>query len=258
MNRIRIRRSALVLPLALVALLVLGTDPSMAQGGPTYQRTVYSAKFLCGQYQPSGTCLLSGATCTSDADCTAAAGPCVLREGPVKPGNYETAINIVNPTQFPITFVKKAVLLFNSDPATPVPAPGTFEQPQPPGNLFSAQLDPNWGMEVDCPDIRQVLLAMSPPNPPTEPPFLKGFVVIETFAAGELLDIEAAYTSHGFPGTADYVCSLPGTTLDGQPCDPSGVNDPCLAAGGSCVPVADLTAEGFSLDVERVEGAVTP
>ena len=257
MKSFQMMRSALVLPAALVAVVLLGTDPAMAQGGVT--RTVYSAKFLCGEYQPSRSCLLTGSPCVVDADCPVAGDTCEGRHGPVKPGNYETAINVVNPTQFPITFVKKAVLLFNSDPANPVPTPGTFEQPQPPGTLFSAQLDPNWGLEIDCPDIRQVLLGMPPPATGTPLPFLKGFVMIETFATGELLDIVAAYTSHGFTEVEGFLCDLPGSPFDGLPCDPADSTDPCLAAGGVCVSsVVGRTEEGFSIDVEDVEGKITP
>jgi hypothetical protein len=260
MKRFQIVRSALVLPTVLAAMAFLGTDSARAQGGVAFQRTVYSAKFLCGQYQPSGVCLATGVNCVTDADCPAG-DTCDTREGPVKPGNYETAINVVNPTQFPLVFVKKAVLLFNADPANPVPTPGTFEEPQPPGVLISAQLPANWGLEIDCPDIRQVLLGIPPPSPPTGDPsfFMKGFVVIETFVAGELLDIVAAYTSHGFTPLVENICSLPGSPLDGQPCDPADATDPCLAAMGVCGPrVVGIVEEGFSVDVEKVEGRVIP
>ena len=134
---------------------------------------VYAVKFLCGTY----TIGASG----------------IIREGPVKPGNYQTAINIHNPNpNASILFTKKAVLMFDS-----LNPPMDFERPMPPGKRLDAGLEPDWGMEIDCPDIRQVLLNLPPP--PGQEPFIKGWVVIEVKANRPLpLDVVAAYTSHGF------------------------------------------------------------
>ena len=87
---------------------VEATEPPPATSA--FLRTTYAAKFLCGEFQP--------------------ADDPTLGEGPVKPGNYETAINVVNPTRKPITFVKKAVLLYDS-----TQPPTGHEIPQPPGPL---------------------------------------------------------------------------------------------------------------------------
>jgi hypothetical protein len=250
MSRLKVVASALVIPVALVMVLSQGILSAEAQT----DRKVYSAKFLCGEFQPTGVCVSGpvGAPCQTDADCPSPGGPgiCEPREGPVKPGNYQTAINVVNPTRKPILFVKKAVLLYSNDPDKPVPTPGTFEEPQPPGPIFSAFLEENWGLEIDCPDIRIQLLGLPPPPNEGPPSFIKGFVEVEVFDPDEQLDIVAAYTTHGFTGS--NVCSLPGSPLDGQPCDPNLATDLCLASGGLCVP-GPISEEGFSIDVEEVE-----
>jgi hypothetical protein len=246
-----------MLPVALAVVASVAIAPAEAQAN---QRTVYAAKFLCGEFERTGICItgIVGASCTTNADCVDPTGEgiCQLREGPVKPGNYQTAVNIHNPTRKPITFVKKAVLLFSNDPANPVPDPGTFEQPLPPGPYFSAFLERNWGMEIDCPDIREVLLGMPPPTDPTVPlPFIKGYVVLETFGSREILDVVAAYTTHGFTPRFGFLCSLPGTPVDGQPCDPDISTDPCFAAGGLCLEsVVGKVEEGFSTEIETVFG----
>lgn len=131
-------------------------------GGPF----VYAAKFACGRFlgerQPA-------------------------EEGPVEPGSYATAINIHNPHPRAVTFVKKAVLLF-------VGTEGEkgFEIPRPPHRARTAELGPDWGMEIDCRDIREVLLSDQPGVPgPQAPIFIKGWVVIE---CPEPLDVVAVYT----------------------------------------------------------------
>jgi hypothetical protein len=50
-------------------------------------------------------------------------------------------------------------------------------------------LEPDFGFEIDCADIREVLLGL-PPVPPT---FVKGWVVIES-PYGEPIDVVAVYT----------------------------------------------------------------
>ena len=168
---------------------VIGLPPYVggvaeAQGPPGLQITppvdVYAAKFLCGT-------LLPGAAAT---------------EGPVKPGNYLTAINVHNPHGRVAVFQKKALLLFRADiPST------QSETPMPPGPLFTVDLKPDWGLEIDCDDIRNVLLGAAHIPPQV---FIKGFVVIEI--AGSIvpppakvlpplaLDVVPAYTAHGFVG----------------------------------------------------------
>ena len=143
--------------------------------GPALPTDVYAAKFLCGTHTPPV--------------------PGVV-EGPVKPGNYQTAINVHNPNRSTVSFRKKAILLFRAD-APPVP-----EQPQPPGAFVQAGLKANWGLEIDCNDIRNVLL--DPAIAPPDPIFMKGWVVLEVVGGStsqggpKPLDVVAAYTAHGF------------------------------------------------------------
>lgn len=129
---------------------------------------VYTAKFICGCFKPE-----KG------------------EEGPVEPGSYTTAINIHNPNYCTVTFVKKAVLLFD---ATWKGNEG-FEIPRPPYTPRTASLDPDWGMEIDCADIRDVLLRQpTGALGPQAPTFIKGWVVIES---PEPLDVVAVYTARG-------------------------------------------------------------
>ena len=134
--------------------------------------TVYSVKFLCGEFKGS----------------TAAAGQV---EGPVRPGLYSTAINIHNPhPSRPVSFRKKAILLFAGSSVDKAEEP---EIPKPPGPLHGVELRPDWGMEIDCFDIRKVLL----PNAPPPPVFIKGWVVLEVISPFQL-DVEAVYTAQSF------------------------------------------------------------
>jgi hypothetical protein len=130
---------------------------------------VYAVKFLCGSFLPDA---------TTEA------------EWPVKPGNYLTAINVHNPNRVPIFFRKKAVLLYRAD------KPPKPEQPMPPGELFPVELGPDWGVEVDCGEIRSKLLGGVVPSPI----FIKGWVVFEVTGNPEplQLDVTAVYTSHGW------------------------------------------------------------
>jgi hypothetical protein len=139
-------------------------------------KDVYAVKFLCGSLLPNAT--------TPPQDGV---------EWPVKPGNYLTAINVHNPNPASVAFKKKAVLLYrfgqHFEP----------EQPMPPGKLVDAALKDDWGLEIDCADIRSKLLGGAVP-PPT---FIKGWVIIEVTGAQynlepRPLDVTAVYTSHGW------------------------------------------------------------
>ncbi len=161
--------------------------------GPPLPADSYAAKFLCGTQRAP----LPGTV-----------------EGPVKPGNYQTAINVHNPNRSAVAFRKKAVLLFRADAPPPVP-----EQPQPPGLFVQAGLKANWGLEIDCNDIRTVLL-----DPAVAPPdhiFMKGWVVLEvvsgTPAGPKPLDVVAAYTAHGFTTDAAGLTANSGFALDVVP-----------------------------------------
>ena len=69
----------------------------------------------------------------------------------------------------------------------------------PPGHKVPAGLEPDWGMEIDCPDIRTVLLQTPAATPLS---FIKGWVVIKVpptpVKGAKLLDVVAAYTAHDF------------------------------------------------------------
>jgi hypothetical protein len=142
-------------------------------------KDVYAVKFLCGNLKAFGDERV---------------------EAPVQPGNYLTAINVHNPNPGSISFKKKAVLLFNAE------KPGEPEQPMSPGRLFEVSLKDDWGMEIDCSDIRNRLLKGIVPAAPV---FIKGFVVIEVSGAGPRLeprplDVTAVYTSHGWNLSGAY------------------------------------------------------
>ena len=129
---------------------------------------VYAAKFVCGSMpEPSQP----------------------TQEGPVEPGSYATAINIHNPSpREAVRFLKKAVLLFSEAEAV---KEGRFEVPKPPSARREVQLDPDYGMEIDGPDIRQELLSGQDVPAPL---FIKGWVVIESPLP---LDVVAVYTVRG-------------------------------------------------------------
>jgi hypothetical protein len=141
------------------------------------QKDVYAVKFLCGSFLPKSP--------TPPVDGV---------EWPVKPGNYFTAINVHNPNRGSISFQKKAVMLYRAD------KPPKPEEPMPPGKLFEASLKEDWGLEIDCSDIRNKLLSGTAPGAPT---FIKGWVVIEVMGTPNHLeprpiDVTAVYTSHGW------------------------------------------------------------
>lgn len=78
--------------------------------------------------------------------------------------------------------------------------PLTPEEPMPPGKLFQASLRGDWGLEIDCADIRNYLLSGMAPSAPT---FIKGWVVTEvTGTPNQMgprpLDVTAVYTPHGW------------------------------------------------------------
>jgi hypothetical protein len=132
---------------------------------------VYSAKFVCGEFKE------------------------MEIEGPVKPGNYATNINVHNPNRRTVLILKKAILLFDSSD----PDAGFPERPRPPTEEDPRKLRPDHGMEIDCRVIREQLLQ----GTPRAPTFIKGWVVIES-VSGHPLDVVAVYTarSAGPDGTA--------------------------------------------------------
>lgn len=120
---------------------------------------VYPVKFLCGEQTKI--------------------------EGPVKPANYATAINIINIFDLNVTFTKKAVL-----------ARSQHEEPGPISKKVKETLRPNQALEINCMDIRNLL------DIPTG--FIKGFVVIEVPITPGILPITPGIT----PGFADRVLEV--------------------------------------------------
>jgi len=151
-------------------------DPSAFQGqaegaafvGPGRVLLVYAAKFLCGRLPEHD--------------------PNV--EAPVGPGSYTTAINVHNPNHRTVRITKKAVLLF---PGSRKPEqPREPWRPEPP--VEPIELGPDYGVEIDCRDIREVLLSGVPLLAPA---FIKGWVVLECEAP---LDVDVVYTAQGLGG----------------------------------------------------------
>ena len=156
---------------------------------PLRAHHVYAAKFLCGELEQTD------------------------KEGPVQPGRYSTAVNVHNPHHVAVGFRKKAVLLY--DGRHPEHAK---EHPLPPAHSewpLIIQLEPDYGLEIDCPDIREVLLRDASGKPgPQAPIFIKGWVVIETLSSLPL-DVVAVYTTEavagGPGGPAIAIERVPGT-----------------------------------------------
>jgi hypothetical protein len=176
--------------LAVFAAALIGLTLASAQAGTAaVVADVYSVKFSCGEF---------GKQIQPNIDAKI--------EGPYKPGNYQTAINVHNPQiDTVVNFQKKAILLYSGKRPIKERA---FEQPTKPGQLVTAALPPDFGMLIDCQDIRAVLL----PGVAPAPTFIEGWVVlIVRVAAGApappRLDVTAAYTSHGYQCASSSVCT---------------------------------------------------
>jgi hypothetical protein len=162
--------------------LLLGSASAFAQEQIRFIE--YSAKFLCGE----------------------------AREGAsVRPGTYETSINIHNPQLFlgSVTFAKKAVL---------APRQGDPQKFKPKFR-DSSVLDADYAERVDCKRIRDKLLDPAAGGDP----FIEGFVVLVVIpipwpTEPRELDVVAVYTVDTPPRSisleiktiAPRVLSLPG------------------------------------------------
>jgi hypothetical protein len=152
-----LRRGALA-----TTVLLLGSGSAFAQAAQI-RFVEYSAKFLCGVVEAKGPASAA-----------------------VRPGTYETSINIHNP-QLPITplpsvtFVKKAVLALPEG-----------EKPIPPSGFRRDVLQADFAEQVDCKVIRSIL------GPAGTPPFIEGFVVLIVFPSPlttpHELDVVGVYT----------------------------------------------------------------
>lgn len=143
------------------AILVLGSSSAFAQVQIKFNE--YSAKFLCGVVENKE----PGAA-------------------PVRPGFYETTINIHNPmlptNPLPsVTFVKKVVLSLPEG-----------ERPIPPSPFRRDILQADFAEQVDCKIIRSML------GPAGASPFIEGFVVLivlpSPLAVPHELDVVGVYT----------------------------------------------------------------
>jgi len=218
----RFLRAKFLIPLTDVAiagatLLVVFSNSASGSATPPYWS--YAAKFQCGEFGK-----LIPASATSSP------------EGPVEPGNYQTAINVHNPSAaVSAAFNKKAVLLYVGG-ATNKPIPETaFEQPHPPRNDHQASLAADQGMLIDCQDIRSVLLPTATGGGTTAPTFIEGWVIIQepttpppgSTTPPEQLDVTANYTSHGYN------------------CSPAATTAACTAS--------TVTRNGFAQDFETIQ-----
>jgi len=146
---------------AAAMFLAVGSVPAFAQAPIRFVQ--YSAKFLCG---------------TVDVRSPGAAA--------VRPGIYETSINIHNPqlpvTPLPsVTFVKKVVLALPEG-----------EKPVPPSQFRLDRLQADFAEHVNCKIIRDMLGAAG------AAPFVEGFVVLivlpAPLATPHELDVVGVYT----------------------------------------------------------------
>ncbi|HST08734.1 MAG TPA: hypothetical protein VLL05_00030 [Terriglobales bacterium] len=120
----------------IVVMLVAAFQVVQAQ--ERIQFAEYSAKFLCGEEKGGG---------------------------PVRPGAYETSINIHNPEIVSsVTFFKKVVLA--------PPEPQAQKEPIPPSRFRRDVLKQDFAEHVDCKIIRSML------GPAGGAPFVEGFVVL--------------------------------------------------------------------------------
>jgi hypothetical protein len=154
--------------------------------------TSYAAKFACGEF---GKMMPA-----SNTD---------VPEGPVVPGDYQTAINVHNPDNTPVSFQKKAILMYSGNKPT---TETNFEQPLPPGNLIQTELPPDYGMLIDCQDIRAMLL----PTAPAAHTFIEGYVIIQVpnsstaNPTGAQLDVTSLLTANGYNCSAGSPCTREG------------------------------------------------
>jgi len=176
-------------------VMVLGSVSSFAQVREI-RFVEYSAKFLCGVNENPKP-----------------------GSAPVRPGIYETSINIHNP-QLPlnplpvVTFVKKVALA--------PPEPGKDEKLVPPSKFRVDRLPADFAEHVDCRIIREML------GPAGTAPFIEGFVVLIVFPSPittpHELDVAGVYTVDNLGNPAQSI------SLEIVPITPRIVTLP-LAAG---------------------------
>ena len=119
------------------------------------------------------------------------------QEGPVKIGNYATSINVHNPMPFSfgpqgnqnpgIQVLKKAVVTFAAPNS--VDNLSSHEQARiPEKEPLTVSLPPDGALQIDCTDIRQMLVPVT-----VTAAFIEGDVVIES---GPQLAVQGVYTGY--------------------------------------------------------------
>ena len=196
-------RRVLLLAGAAGLIALGGTSSGLAiaasAGTPTpLPFTSYAAQFACGEF--------GKALPATNTD---------VPEGPVAPGYYQTAISVHNPDNTPVSFQKKAILMYSGTKPT---TETNFEQPLPPGNLIQTGLPSDYGMLIDCQDIRAMLL----PTAPAAHTFIEGYVIIQVPNSstsnpdGAQLDVTSLLTGNGYNCSAGTTCTRDGfsTTIE--------------------------------------------
>ncbi len=149
-------------------------------------------------------------------------------EGPVEAGNYATAINVHNLQDSPVEFTKKAVLSARED-----------EPRSPPTSPIALTLDPDEALEIDCPDIRQLL------GLPQGEEFIKGFVIIRSDSVE--IDVVAVYTARFLDNTIQCLTKAGELEPPDEGACPKGSAAIGLGQGG-----------GMSIDVEYIQAKPGP
>ncbi|HKV55101.1 MAG TPA: hypothetical protein VJN94_10710 [Candidatus Binataceae bacterium] len=159
---------------------------------PRKPAAIYAVKFLCGLEQP------------------AIPTPPIPfpNEPPVKPGNYATAVNILNFHNTLVKICKKAVVALPEACSETAPNPnrGT-ECNQFIGIRTDIVLTPDQALEVDCSDIVSLLGGTGVGLPP----FIKGFVEIVVPAQDQIslndpLGVTGVYTAQQCTQTPGFPC----------------------------------------------------
>jgi hypothetical protein len=102
---------------------------------------------------------------------------------PVAPGRYWTAVNVHNPDKCKVAHFRVKLAVANQDSKGPV------------SPHYGLTLNPDAAIEFDCPLIKAIVQILFPP-PQSPPPFVKGYLVIESDIE---LDVVAVYTAAQTP-----------------------------------------------------------
>ncbi len=224
-TRKRIELGALALAavagLVVVVTLTWGRGSSdIASARPATDKHIvsyysYAVKFICGYYDPA---VYSGE---------------YGYEGPVKPGNYATEVNIHNPNYYygtgsyqRLPIYKKLVYLWGEN------SQGYFDYREPksagPTKIYRMYLRPDYATMDDCSSIYDFAKARSYDIMPSA--FTIGFLVI---LSPQPLDVTAVYTAqsehHASNGTGPYG----GTSIEAETVVGRKVKVPVSYLGGA-------------------------